>query len=120
MRITNNFLSAAKIRVLTFDPIVSIVGFMDHVIELTDATKETVIALVHVERDGRITKTLPTAAGYAHVHKWTVKRRAETVVRQLSPQDQAVARIALTFGGYCYGTKSSVPGLKASPKGIRG
>ena len=92
---------------------------MEHVIEITNGQNE-VVHLVHVERDGSITKTLPTPAGYSHVHKWTNKSRAEAVIRKLSPTDQAAARVALTFGGYVYGSKSSVPGLKHNPKGIRG
>ena len=91
---------------------------MEHVIEITEGT--SVVALVHVERDGRITKTLPTPSGYSHVHKWKVKARAEAVLRRLSPADQAAARIVQTFGGYCYGSKSTVPGLNHAPKGIRG
>ena len=91
---------------------------MEHVIELLEGSN--VIALVHVERDGRVTRVPATPAAYSHVHKWKVKSRAEAIVRKLSPEDQRAARIVSTWGGYCYGSKSTVPGLKHNPKGVRG
>jgi hypothetical protein len=91
---------------------------MEHVIEITEGTN--VVALVHVERDGRISRVAATPSGYSHVHKWKVKSRAEAILRKLSPEDQRAARIVSTWGGYCYGSKSTVPGLNHAPKGIRG
>jgi len=91
----------------------------EYVIEIV-GVDGTVQYLVHVERDGRITMMRPSPAGYSHVHKWRVKARAEKVAMQVTPPVGMTLRIVPTYGGFVYGSKSTVPGLKVAPKGIRG
>lgn len=74
---------------------------VEYVIELLQG--DTVTGLLHIERDGRHSVTKPTPAGYSHVKKFRVKDRA-VVIAAKYPN----ARLAQTYGGYCYGSKSIV------------
>lgn len=74
---------------------------VEYVIELVNG--EFVVSLVHTERDGRLVQIQPTPAGYSHVTKYRVKARAEGIAARFPN-----ARVAATYGGHVYGTKSSV------------
>lgn len=74
---------------------------VEYVIELVNGGQ--VIALLHTERDGSLTKVKPTQDGYAHVSKYRVKARAQKIADKYSS-----ARLAATYGGYVYGSKSTV------------
>lgn len=74
---------------------------VEYVIELVNGA--FVVALVHTERDGRITQLKPTPENYAHVSKYRVKARAEGVAAKFGN-----ARLAATYGGFTYGAKSTV------------
>lgn len=73
----------------------------EYVIELMNGA--FVVALVHTERDGRLTQVKPTPENYAHVTKYRMKARAEGVAAKFPS-----ARVAATYGGYVYGSKSTV------------
>jgi len=79
---------------------------VEYVIELLSGAD--VIALVHRERDGRLTKVKPTPEAYAHVTKFRIKDRALAVADKYPN-----ARVAATYGGYVYGSKSSVAPLQS-------
>ena len=79
---------------------------IEYVIELLESGQ--VIALLHTERDGSHTKTRPTVDGYAHVSKYRVKARATKVA-----DNYHNARVVPTFGGYVYGSKSTVMPLQS-------
>lgn len=75
---------------------------VEYVIELVNSAGE-VIALLHTERDGTHTRVKPSFDGYSHVKKYRVKERAEKVAAKFVD-----ARLAQTYGGYVYGSKTSV------------
>lgn len=74
---------------------------VEYVIELLNGA--TVVALVHKERDGHLTTVKPTPDGYMHVSKYRAKDRALVVADKYHN-----ARVAATYGGYVYSSKSTV------------
>lgn len=76
-------------------------SMVEYVVELV--TNGFVIALVHRERDGRLTTVKPSVDGYMHVSKYRAKDRALAVADKYHN-----ARVAATYGGYVYGSKSTV------------
>ena len=79
---------------------------VEYVIEFVSGGQ--VIALLHTERDGSVTKVKPTHDGYAHVSKYRVKARAEKISNKHSG-----TRVVPTFGGYVYRSKSTVMPLQS-------
>lgn len=77
---------------------------VEYVIELIAGGE--VVALLHKERDGQLTKLKPSLDAYMHVSKFRSKERAERVIRMFG----AGARLASTWGGYVYGSKSTTTG----------
>jgi hypothetical protein len=69
---------------------------------------DAVVGLVHVERDGQLTRMKPTPDGYSHVKKFRVKARAEAIATNV-----ANSRLAATYGGFIYGSKSTVPPVQS-------
>lgn len=67
------------------------------------------IELLHVEKDGRFSRMPATPAGYAHVRKFRVKARAEAYAAKCSH----TTRLAATYGGYVYGSKTSVAPIQS-------
>jgi hypothetical protein len=77
-------------------------GYMvEYVIELING--DLVVALVHRERDGRLVTVKPSVEAYMHVTKFRVKDRAQAVADKYHN-----ARLAATYGGYVYGSKTTV------------
>jgi len=79
---------------------------VEYVIELLNGA--TVVALVHKERDGHLTTVKPSSDGYMHVSKYRAKDRALAVADKYHN-----ARVAATYGGYVYGSKTSVTPLQS-------
>jgi hypothetical protein len=74
---------------------------VEYVIELLAGA--IVIALVHRERDGRLVTIKPSIDAYMHVTKFRIKERAQAVADKYHS-----ARLAATYGGYVYGSKTTV------------
>ena len=74
---------------------------VEYVIELLNGA--TVVALVHKERDGHMATVKPSPEGYMHVSKWRIKERAQRICDKYP-----TGRLAATYGGYVYGSKTSV------------
>lgn len=79
---------------------------VEYVIELVNGG--FVVALVHREKDGRLTQVKPSPEAYMHVSKFRVKERAQKVADKYHN-----ARLAQTYGGYVYGSKTSVAPLQS-------
>lgn len=79
---------------------------VEYVIELVEG--DVVVALLHTERDGSHSRVKPSFDGYSHVRKYRVKERAQKIADKFPG-----ARLAQTYGGYAYGTKTSVAPLQS-------
>lgn len=79
---------------------------VEYVIELLRG--ESVFALVHTERDGKEVLIAPTRESYSHVRKYRVKARAQKVADKYPN-----SRLAATYGGFIYGSKTTVAPIQS-------
>jgi hypothetical protein len=79
---------------------------VEYVIELVNG--DVVVALVHRERDGRLVTVKPSVDAYMHCTKFRIKDRAQAVADKYPN-----ARLAATYGGFVYGSKTTVAPIQS-------
>lgn len=91
---------------------------MEYVVEVLNGAGD-IIYVVKLERDGRVSWSIPTPAAYEYATKFKVKSRAKKIASLaanallVQGKDFGSVQVSPYFGGIVTGTKSSVTGPKA-------